>query len=93
MKSDGTTFFTWIVIILSIAAPIAVAWIGTNNLIQESPQILAREGYSNVQIQGYSFWGCGRDLFSVGFVGAKNDQPVSGNVCQSFGSGAIVRTR
>ena len=58
-----------------------------------SRRILEREGYTDIRITGYSWFGCSEDdFFSTGFEAKKNGQYVEGTVCAGlFFKGATVR--
>lgn len=58
----------------------------------KATEILVREGYQNIQIEGYAFFGCGEDdTFKTRFSAEKNDQPVTGVVCAGLGKGSTIR--
>lgn len=57
-------------------------------------KVLHSQGYTNIEITGYCFFGCGKDdTKSTGFVAtAPNGDIVEGVVCQGlFTKGATVR--
>lgn len=54
--------------------------------------VLERDGYTDIQIQGYYPFACSEDdTFSTGFVATKNDLPVKGSVCMGLMKGATIR--
>lgn len=58
----------------------------------ETMQILLREGYENIEIQGYYPFACSEDdVFSTGFTASKNGQFVEGSVCMGLMKGATIR--
>lgn len=56
-------------------------------------QALAQAGYTNVEITGYTFWGCSdRDTFHTGFKATgPNGHPVKGVVCSGIFKGKTIR--
>lgn len=70
---------------------VLVAIPGSNDLATKAPTILKREGFDDITVHGFSFWGCGRDPFSVKFEATKNGERLNGNICKGIYSGAIVR--
>lgn len=55
--------------------------------------ILEREGYQNIEITGYDWFGCSEDdVFRTGFTATKNDRPVKGVVCSAWLKGSTIRT-
>jgi hypothetical protein len=59
----------------------------------KSYQALEAAGYKNIQMTGYSFFGCDeKDTFHDGFtaVGA-NGNPVEGTVCSGWFKGYTIR--
>ncbi len=56
-------------------------------------EILTREGYTQIEIDGYAFWGCGEnDTYRTKFSAIKNGYQVEGVVCSGVYKGATVRT-
>lgn len=54
--------------------------------------ILEREGYENIEIRGYDFFGCSEDdFYHTGFTASKNDQVVNGVVCSGLFKGSTIR--
>lgn len=46
---------------------------------------LRRQGYENITITGYDFFGCGKgDTFHTGFVAYKDGNRIEGVVCSSL---------
>lgn len=59
----------------------------------EVQAILKRDGYVDVKVEGYAWFGCGEDdTFRTKFSGTKNGQYVEGVVCSGFLKGSTVRT-
>jgi biotin synthase-related radical SAM superfamily protein len=55
-------------------------------------EILQRDGYTNIETQGYAVFGCSEDdWFRTKFTAEKNGQQVSGAVCAGMLKGATVR--
>lgn len=54
---------------------------------------LSSAGYQNVEITGYSFFGCSEDdAFHTGFKATGQDgKPVEGVVCSGWFKGATIR--
>lgn len=60
----------------------------------EARRILQAQGYKNIQITGYNFWGCGKDdAYHTGFTAiSPNNTPISGTVCSGmFFKGSTIR--
>lgn len=58
-------------------------------------KVLHQNGYTDIEITGWKFFGCdGNDFFSTGFK-AKSPIgfPVSGNVCEGWFKGATIRLK
>lgn len=54
---------------------------------------LQRDGYTEIQITGYSWFGCGKDDdFSTGFIAKKNGKQVTGVYCSGWWKGGTIRT-
>jgi hypothetical protein len=54
---------------------------------------LEREGYEQIRITGYSFFGCAKgDDFSTGWKAVKNGQAVEGVFCSGWFKGGTIRT-
>lgn len=48
-------------------------------------EILERDGYTDVEMTGYSFFACSEDdFFHTGFTAKKNGKPITGTVCGGF---------
>lgn len=59
-------------------------------------RVLTAQGYTDIELTGYSFFGCGQDDFKrTGFrARAPGGQPVEGVVCQGLiFKGATVRMK
>lgn len=55
-------------------------------------RMLEQEGYSDIEITGYVFFGCGEsDIFHTGFTAKKNTHTITGVVCQGLLKGATIR--
>ena len=47
--------------------------------------LLEKEGYTNIEITGYSWFGCSRDdWFHTGFRAKKNGNVIEGTVCEGL---------
>ena len=59
----------------------------------ETERVLEANGYTNIRIEGYSFFGCGEeDDFSTKFSATSPfGQPVTGVVCSGFLKGSTIR--
>lgn len=65
--------------------------IGCTNADQ-ARRVLEVDGFTDVEITGYSFFGCGRDdVFHTQFTAKKNGHITSGVVCSGFLKGATIR--
>lgn len=59
----------------------------------EVQRILEREGYTDISLQGYAWFGCSDDdTFANKFVAKKNGQVVEGVVCSGWMKGYTIRT-
>lgn len=60
---------------------------------EHSTEILRQQGYTNINILGYAFFGCGKDdTFHDEFTAtAPNGVRVHGVVCSDYFKGATVR--
>lgn len=79
----GFALFVWTVCILT----------GSCNISEsDSRRTLQHEGISNVQLNGYAWFGCdSRDTFSMRFQGNKNGQAVEGALCSGWLKDITVR--
>ncbi len=60
----------------------------------EAKRVLDAQGFKNIQITGYNFFGCGKDdTYHTGFIAiGLNGQAVEGTVCGGlFFKGSTVR--
>lgn len=59
----------------------------------KATNLLQQQGYSQVEITGYRFFGCGeQDAWHTGFVAtAPNGQRVEGVVCEGVFKGQTIR--
>jgi len=59
----------------------------------EATKALTSAGYKNIKIDGYNWFGCGRDDgWHTGFTATGLDGfPVSGTVCSGIFKGATIR--
>lgn len=55
---------------------------------------LTEQGYTNIQITGYSWFSCGQDdAFSTGFTAtSQNGSQIEGAVCSGWLKGYTIRT-
>jgi hypothetical protein len=58
-------------------------------------QALLDAGYSDIEITGYSFFGCSEDdTFKTGFIAkSARGKDVKGVVCSGFLKGSTIRTK
>ncbi|MDW9491691.1 hypothetical protein [Sinorhizobium meliloti] len=78
-------------VIVVVIIAVFLAGCGVNS--QSATRALEAQGMKDVKIEGYSWFGCGKeDSYSSSFsaTGA-NGQPVTGVVCQGFWKGTTVR--
>jgi hypothetical protein len=55
-------------------------------------RLLAEDGVTQVQLNGYAFFGCAKgDDFATEFSGVKNGKPVKGVLCGGFLKANTVR--
>lgn len=75
-----------------IALCVLIALVGCTR-VDSATKVLQDEGYSNVQITGYRYFGCSKDdHFHTGFKATgPTGRPVSGIVCQGILKGGTVR--
>lgn len=79
-------------IVLTAIAVMALSACGVNP--QKATSALEAQGYTDVKIGGYSFWGCGdKDDFRSSFTATGvNGKPVEGVVCASWLKGITIRS-
>lgn len=59
---------------------------------QNAKRVLVSDGYENVQITGYRWFGCSQDdSFHTGFVATKNNRVVEGVVCGGWLKSSTIR--
>ena len=61
---------------------------------EEATRVLEAQGFKNIEITGYNFFGCGKDdIYHTGFIAiGQNGQAVEGTVCSGmFFKGSTVR--
>ena len=53
---------------------------------EDAKRVLEAQGFSNIEITGYNFFGCGKDdVYHTGFVAiGQNGQTVEGTVCSGL---------
>lgn len=74
---------------------LALALFGLTSCTQpdKAYMILERDGYTNINIEGYAWFGCSEDdNYRTKFTAIKNNQSVEGVVCSGFMKGSTVRT-
>ena len=78
-------------ILLIIVATCIISACSDNN---GAIKALKEQGYTNIQITGYKWFGCGSgDNFSTGFEATSaTGIPVNGVVCSGWFKGATIRT-
>ena len=60
----------------------------------KAQRILQKEGYENIIIGGYSFFGCSSDdIFRTDFTATKDGNTIDGTVCGGWISGSVVRIK
>ncbi len=60
----------------------------------KAQRILQKEGYTNIQLTGYDWFGCSRDdTFRTGFTAIKDGKNYEGTVCNGFIGGSVVRIK
>ena len=59
----------------------------------QASRALTDAGYTNIQITGYEWWGCGKDdTFSTGFrAKGPTGRPAHGVVCSGWWKGSTIR--
>jgi hypothetical protein len=74
-------------------AIIALAVLGGCSDAPTTERALRQAGYRNIEITGWSPFGCGRDdTFSTGFKAtAPSGERISGVVCSAYFKGATIR--
>lgn len=71
---------------------LVLALVACTNDTDKVRRLLERDGYTEVQVGGYAFFGCGRDdAFSNSFTAMKKGARVSGYVCGGWMKGMTVR--
>lgn len=69
-----------------------IALVGCSNNKTAVRRVLERDGYTDVEVFGWSLLGCGKDdAFVNGFRAKKGGQEVTGYVCGGFSKGLTVR--
>lgn len=60
-----------------------------------SYRVLSKEGYTNINFTGYSWFGCSseNDIFKTNFTATKDGKYYEGTVCRGIFSGSVVRIR
>ncbi len=60
---------------------------------ESTVSLLMKQGYSDIRISGYDFFGCGKgDVFATGFTAqTANGSQVQGVVCSGFMKGSTIR--
>lgn len=59
---------------------------------EQFTQLLEREGYEQIQLNGYSWFGCGEsDYYRESFTAVKNGQVVEGVLCKGLTKGITIR--
>lgn len=54
---------------------------------------LERDGYTDIEITGFDFFGCGKDdTFQTGFRAKKRGHAVTGVFCSGYFKGGTIRT-
>lgn len=80
-------------IVLTIAAIALATQLAACTQSELASEILEREGYTQIEIGDYAWWGCGEgDTYRTKFTALKNNRPVEGVVCSGTFKGATVRT-
>ncbi len=76
-----------------IGAAIVAVMLSACTSGDKAREVLAAQGFTNIQITGYKVFGCSEDdTFHTGFVAkAPNGTTVSGVVCSGFLKGSTVR--
>lgn len=78
---------------LALLALATFAFMSCTNA-EEAKRVLEAQGFKNIEITGYNFFGCGKDdTFHTGFIAiGQNGQAVEGTVCSGmFFKGSTVR--
>ena len=73
---------------------VALSLTACTNDPQEATRVLEAQGYTNVVIEGYAFWGCdsNSDQFSNSWrATGVNGAPVKGVICSGWLKGYTVR--
>ena len=80
-----------IIAILVVGGIIGVGHIPGKDL--EAQRFLENQGYSEIKMTGYKFWGCGNgDIFKESFIAINgNGKEVSGIVCWGLFKGKTPR--
>lgn len=48
-------------------------------------ELLEKEGYTDIEMTGYSWFGCSEDdFYHTGFKAKKNGKEITGTVCEGF---------
>jgi hypothetical protein len=61
--------------------------------VERTERVLADNGYTNIHVSGYAFFGCDeKDTFHTAFTATSpNGKTVSGVVCSGWFKGATIR--
>lgn len=90
--STGTPL--WIVLLgFGVTTGLVLWLLGSKAPTTESyTNILTREGYTDITLTGWQFFGCGSgDFYREGFTAVKNGQTVNGLLCSGVNKGATIR--
>lgn len=80
-------------LILLVIGLLFVGCKGSFTQPEKATKILTRDGYGNVEIKGYSWFGCSEDdWFRTKFTAEKNFVKVEGVVCSGLFKGSTIRT-
>ena len=59
---------------------------------ESATRALEASGYTDIQITGYNFYGCGKENFHTGFIAkGSNGKPIEGVVCSGWLKGSTIR--
>lgn len=77
---------------VAIAFVIAATTLSGCTQPDQAIQVLTRDGYTEIYIEGYDWFGCSEDdTFRTKFSAIKNGQKVQGVVCSGYFKGSTVR--
>lgn len=57
----------------------------------KAKRVLEQDGFTDIELCGYSWFACGDDFFKTCFKAKKSNKEISGTVCSGFLKDATIR--